>query len=55
MAGANDFALDAQKSFMSKIDSLGGQARIIVNDSLGHEFAGNFTELLNEYLGWVIE
>ncbi|MCF8235587.1 MAG: hypothetical protein K9H13_12920 [Bacteroidales bacterium] len=55
ITGENDFALDSQKSFMSKIDSLGGQTRITVTEGLGHSFADNFTEMLNEYLGWVIE
>lgn len=55
ITGANDFALDAQKSFVSKIDSLGGQTRITVTEGLGHSFADNFTEILDEYLKWVIE
>ena len=55
ITGANDFALDSQKSFMSKIDSLGGQTRLTVTEGLGHEFAENFTQLLNAYLEWVID
>lgn len=55
ITGANDFALDAQKSFVNKIDSLGGQTRITITEGLGHSFADNFTELLNAYLEWVID
>ncbi|MDA3942620.1 MAG: hypothetical protein PF694_03640 [Bacteroidetes bacterium] len=55
ITGENDFALENQKSIMSKIDSLGGQTRITVTEGLGHSFAENFSEILNEYLKWVIE
>jgi predicted esterase len=55
ITGSNDFALDGQKSFVSKIDSLGGQTRITVTEGLGHSFADNFTEILDTYLTWVIE
>ncbi|MBU1368756.1 MAG: hypothetical protein KJ578_14275 [Bacteroidetes bacterium] len=55
ITGENDFALENQKSFMSKIDSLGGQTRITVTEGLGHSFAENFSEILDEYLKWVIE
>lgn len=55
ITGENDFALKNQEDLISKIDSLGGQSRIIVTEGLGHSFANNFTELLDEYLNWVIE
>ncbi len=55
ITGENDFALENQNNLVSKIDSLGGQTRIIITEGLGHSFAENFTELLDEYLRWVIE
>ncbi len=55
ITGENDFALENQEILINTIDSLGGQSRIIVTEGLGHNFAENFTELLNEYLLWVIE
>ena len=55
ITGENDFALENQNDLVSKIDSLGGQSRIIVTKGLGHDFAENFTETLDEYLMWVIE
>jgi predicted esterase len=55
ITGANDFALENQKNFVSRVDSLGGQTRITVTEGLGHSFAENFTQLLDDYLRWVIE
>jgi len=55
ITGENDFALENQKTLVSRIDKLDGQTRIIVNKGLGHSFADNFTQLLDEYLRWVIE
>ncbi|MCB2220703.1 MAG: hypothetical protein KQI35_09925 [Bacteroidetes bacterium] len=55
ITGENDFALENQKNFVSRVDSLGGQTRITVTEGLGHSFAENFTQLLDDYLRWVIE
>jgi len=55
ITGENDFALENQETLIHKIDSLGGHSRIIVTEGLGHNFAENFTEMLDEYLNWVIE
>jgi predicted esterase len=55
LTGGNDFALEGQQKLVSTIDSLGGQTRIFVTEDLGHSFAENFTQLLDEYLRWVIE
>jgi len=55
ITGEHDFALENQEILINKIDSLGGQSRIIVTEGLGHSFAENFSEILNEYLLWAIE
>ena len=55
ITGENDFALESQKSFVSRVDSLGGETRITVTEGLGHSFAENFTQLLDDYLRWVIK
>ena len=55
ITGENDFALLRQKELVTAIDSLSGSAKIIVNEGLGHEFAEDFTQLLDEYLGWAIQ
>ena len=55
ITGENDFALENQKTLISRIDKLDGQTKILVNKSLGHSFAENFSLLLDEYLRWVIE
>ncbi len=55
ITGENDFALENQKNLVSTIDSLAGQTKMFVTKDLGHSFAENFTQLLDEYLKWVIE
>ena len=55
ITGENDFALESQNSFVSRVDSLGGETRITVTEGLGHSFAENFTQLLDDYLRWVIK
>jgi len=55
ITGENDFALEAQKKLVSNIDSLAGHTKMFVTKDLGHSFAENFTQLLEEYLSWVIE
>jgi predicted peptidase len=55
ITGENDFALEGQKNLVSKIDSLAGQTKMFATKDLGHSFAENFTQLLDEYLRWVIE
>jgi predicted esterase len=55
ITGENDFALVGQKTLVNTIDSLSGQTKMFVTKDLGHSFAENFTELLDEYLTWVIE
>jgi predicted esterase len=55
ITGENDFALKGQKNLVSSIEKQAGQTKIIVTEGLGHSFAENFTEILDEYLSWVIE
>lgn len=55
ITGEEDFALENQKNLISTIEKLSGQTKIIVNEGLGHTFADNFPQLLDEYLRWVIE
>ncbi|MCF8381448.1 MAG: hypothetical protein K9H49_17880 [Bacteroidales bacterium] len=55
ITGEEDFALENQKNLVNSIDKLSGQTKIIVNEGLGHSFADNFPQLLDEYLRWVIE
>jgi predicted esterase len=55
ITGGEDFALENQKNLVSSIDKLAGHSRITVNEGLGHSFADNFTQLLDDYLKWVIE
>jgi predicted esterase len=55
ITGENDFALEGQKKLVNNIDSLAGQTKMFVTKDLGHSFAENFTELLDEYLRWVIQ
>jgi poly(3-hydroxybutyrate) depolymerase len=55
ITGDKDFALEMQKNLVSTIDEQAGQTRIIVNKDLGHSFAENFAQLLDEYLRWVIK
>lgn len=55
ITGENDFALEGQKKLVSAVDSLAGQTKMFVTEDLGHSFAENFTQLLDEYLRWVIE
>jgi predicted esterase len=55
ITGENDFAFEGQKSLVNNIDSLAGQTKMFVTKDLGHSFAENFTQLLDEYLKWVIE
>jgi len=55
ITGENDFALENQKTLVDRIDKLDGQTKILVNKNLGHSFAENFSQFLDEYLRWVIE
>lgn len=55
ITGEKDWALNNQKELISKIDSLEGLNKFTINKDIGHSFAENFTELLDEYLKWVIE
>jgi predicted esterase len=55
ITGENDFALENQKKLVNNIDSLAGQTKMFITKDLGHSFAENFTQLLDEYLKWVLE
>lgn len=55
ITGETDFALEAQKNLVNSIDSLTGQTKMFVTNGIGHDFADNFTQLLDEYLRWAIE
>lgn len=55
ITGENDFALEGQKELVSTIDKKAGQTKIIVTEGLGHSFPENFSQIIEEYLKWVIE
>jgi len=55
ITGENDFALEAQKSLVGKINEAGGKGKITINNDAGHEFVKDFSDLLDQYLGWIIE
>jgi len=55
ITGDKDFALEGQKGLVSKINEKGGQARITVSKDAGHEFVEGFSDLLSDYLKWIIE
>ncbi len=55
ITGDKDFALEGQKGLVSNIKEQGGQARITVSKDAGHEFVEGFSDLLNDYLKWIIE
>ncbi len=55
ITGENDFALDSQESLINRIQEGGGESKITVSKDLGHEFASDFSSLLDEYLKWVIK
>ncbi|MDA3928449.1 MAG: hypothetical protein PF541_05780 [Prolixibacteraceae bacterium] len=55
ITGEKDFALEGQKELIKSIDSLSGKTKIIVTAGLGHSFTENFSQILDEYLKWVIE
>ncbi len=55
ITGEKDFALNDQKELISKINSQEGLNKITINKDIGHTFAEDFSDLLNEYLKWVLE
>lgn len=55
ITGENDYALEAQKSLVVKINEAGGKGKITINNDAGHEFVKDFSSLLDEYLGWIIK
>lgn len=55
ITGENDFALEDQKSLVGKINEAGGEGKITINKDSGHEFVKDFPDLLDQYLGWIIE
>jgi hypothetical protein len=55
ITGEKDFALNNQKDLINKVDKLGGNNRITINPGLGHEYANDFSTLLDKYLIWILE
>jgi len=55
ITGEKDFALNDQKELINKTDKIKGETKITINSGIGHEFANDFSTLLDEYLKWVIK
>ncbi|MGZ2371653.1 hypothetical protein ACXR6G_17875 [Ancylomarina sp. YFZ004] len=55
ITGENDWALNDQKNLIKKVDSLDGYGKITINADLGHQFAKDFSTVLDEYLNWILE
>jgi tetratricopeptide (TPR) repeat protein len=55
ITGEKDFALNNQKDLINKVDEIGGNNRITINTGIGHEFAKDFSTILDDYLNWIIE
>ena len=55
ITGENDWALNNQKDLINKIDSIGGNSKITINAGLGHQFAKDFSTILDGYLNWILE
>ena len=55
ITGENDWALKKQQDLINKVDSLDGNSKICVNEGLGHQFAKDFSTLLDNYLNWMLE
>jgi hypothetical protein len=55
ITGENDWALNKQKDLINKVDSIGGNSKLIINSGLGHQFAADFPALLDGYLKWMLE
>lgn len=55
ITGENDWALKNQKNLINKVDSLEGNSKITIKAGLGHQFADDFSTLLDDYLNWIIE
>lgn len=55
ITGENDSELNSQKDLINKVDKIGGNNRITINTGLGHEYANDFSTLLDKYLIWILE
>lgn len=56
ITGENDFALNDQKTLIRKLNDKGkGKYRITEVDGFGHQFADNFSILLDDYLNWILK
>jgi len=55
ITGEHDFALNDQKSLISSINKQGGLNKFTINKDKGHEYTEEFSNLLDEYLRWIIE
>jgi predicted esterase len=55
ITGEKDFALNDQKELINKLDKIGGETKMTINSDIGHQFANDFSTLIDEYLRWVIE
>lgn len=55
ITGEKDWAFEKQNELISKVKNQGGQNKMTVNKEIGHTFADNFTDLLDEYLSWMLD
>jgi len=55
ITGENDSELNSQKGLINKVDKIGGNNRITINTGFGHEYANDFSTLLDKYLIWILE
>ena len=54
ITGETDFALGDQKKLIHKVDKFGGETKMTINSSIGHQFSNDFSSLLDEYLKWIL-
>jgi hypothetical protein len=55
ITGENDFLVNNQKDLISKVNRIGGSTRITINTGIGHEYAPNFSTLIDKNLKWILQ
>lgn len=55
ITGEKDFAFNNQKELINRVNSQQGLNKFTINKNIGHVFAENFPDLLDEYLKWILE
>lgn len=55
ITGEKDFALNDQKGLINRIEKINGKTKMTINSAVGHQFANDFSTLLNEYLKWILD